>query len=93
MLRGRARDVATRGRAASTSLGAALCALGLGGLVFALIEQPRYGWGSPAICVPLLGGLVAFGAFLAYERRASAADAAARSVRAAATSRSGTSRR
>jgi EmrB/QacA subfamily drug resistance transporter len=50
-------------------LGAALCALGLGGFVFALIEQPRYGWGSPVIIVPLVGGVVAFAAFLAYERR------------------------
>jgi len=50
-------------------LGAALCVIGLGGMVFALIEQPRYGWGSPFIYVPLLGGIVTFGAFLAYERR------------------------
>jgi EmrB/QacA subfamily drug resistance transporter len=51
-------------------VGAGLCALGLGGFTFALIEQPRYGWGSPVILVPLVGGVVAFGAFLAYERRA-----------------------
>jgi EmrB/QacA subfamily drug resistance transporter len=51
-------------------LGAALCTLGLGGLVFALIEQPHYGWSSPAIMVPLAVGAVAFAAFLAYERRA-----------------------
>ena len=51
-------------------LGAALCTLGLGGFVFALIEQPHYGWSSPVILVPLIGGLVAFAAFLAYERRA-----------------------
>jgi EmrB/QacA subfamily drug resistance transporter len=50
-------------------LGAGLCALGLGGLVFALIEQPHYGWGSPAILVPLVAGAVAFAAFLGYERR------------------------
>ncbi len=50
-------------------LGAALCALGLGGVVFALIEQPHYGWGSPVIYLPLLGGLAAFAAFLLYERR------------------------
>jgi EmrB/QacA subfamily drug resistance transporter len=49
--------------------GAVLCVLGLGGLVFALIEQPRYGWGSALIYAPLLGGLVAFASFLAYERR------------------------
>ena len=51
-------------------VGAGLCALGLGGIVFALIEQPNHGWGSPAILVPLFGGVVAFAAFLAYERRA-----------------------
>jgi EmrB/QacA subfamily drug resistance transporter len=51
-------------------LGAALCALGLGGVVFALIEQPNRGWSSPAIFVPLIGGVVALAAFLAYERRA-----------------------
>src|SRR5256712_8026615 len=37
-------------------VGAALCVLGLGGLVFALIEQPRYGWSSPGILLPLIGG-------------------------------------
>lgn len=47
-------------------LGAGLCALGLGGIVFALIEQPRFGWSSPRIIVPLLGGFVAFALFLAY---------------------------
>jgi predicted MFS family arabinose efflux permease len=50
-------------------LGAALCALGLGGVVFALIEEPRYGWGSPAIFVPLIGGGVTFAAFILHERR------------------------
>src|SRR5713101_3694837 len=50
-------------------LGAALCVLGLGGIVFALIEQPRYGWSSAVIDVPLLGGFVAFCSFLLYERR------------------------
>ena len=52
-------------------LGACLCALGLAGIVFALIEQPRFGWGSPAILVSLLGGLAVFASFVAYERRAS----------------------
>ncbi len=51
-------------------LGATLCALGLGGFVFALIEQPHYGWSSLVILVPLVGGVVAFASFLAYERRA-----------------------
>lgn len=49
--------------------GAGLCALGLAGPVFALIEQPRLGWSSPAVFVPLLAGLAFFGAFLAYEWR------------------------
>jgi predicted MFS family arabinose efflux permease len=44
--------------------------IGLGGLVFALIEQPRYGWSSPVISVPLIGGAIVFASFLAYERRA-----------------------
>jgi EmrB/QacA subfamily drug resistance transporter len=50
-------------------VGAALCALGLAGVVFALIEQPHYGWTSPVIFVPLIGGIVAFAWFLAHERR------------------------
>lgn len=51
-------------------LGAALCVTGLGGLVFGLIEQPRYGWGSPVILVPMIAGALAFAAFLVFERRA-----------------------
>ncbi len=51
-------------------VGAILCATGLGGVVFALIEQPRFGWASPVILVPLLGGVVTFAVFIAYERRA-----------------------
>jgi EmrB/QacA subfamily drug resistance transporter len=50
-------------------LGAALAALGLAGCVFALIEQPHYGWGSAAIIVPFAGGATALIAFLAHERR------------------------
>ena len=50
-------------------IGAGLCAAGLGGIVFTLIEQPNYGWRSPVIVLPLVGGIVAFASFLAYERR------------------------
>ncbi len=50
-------------------LGAFLCALALGGVVFALIEQPRFGWSRPVILFPLVGGSVLFAAFLAYEQR------------------------
>ena len=50
--------------------GAVLAALGLGGPVFALIEQPRLGWTSPAVLGSLIGGVVLLGAFLARERSA-----------------------
>ncbi len=49
--------------------GAALCTIGLGGIVFALIEQPHYGWGSAGTLAPLAGGAAALVAFIAYERR------------------------
>ena len=49
--------------------GALLCALGLGGPVFALIEQPRLGWSSPAVILPLLVGLALLGAFVLFESR------------------------
>jgi predicted MFS family arabinose efflux permease len=49
--------------------GAALCALGLGGPVFALIEQPTYGWGDVRVAAPLIGGVLLFALFLAWERR------------------------
>ncbi len=51
--------------------GAVLCALGLAGPVFALIEQPRLGWSSPGVIVPLVGGVAVFICFLLYEWRAS----------------------
>jgi EmrB/QacA subfamily drug resistance transporter len=50
--------------------GGALCALGLGGPVFALIEQPRLGWSSPGVLVPLIAGVALFCGFVAYESRA-----------------------
>jgi len=48
--------------------GAALCVLGLSGVVFALIEQPHYGWSSPVILVPLLAGGATLAAFVSFER-------------------------
>jgi EmrB/QacA subfamily drug resistance transporter len=50
-------------------VGAALCVLGLGGPVFALIEEPRRGWTSPAIFAPLVAGIALFAAFLWWEQR------------------------
>ena len=52
-------------------VGAALCALGLAGIVFGLIEQPRFGWGSPVTVISLLGGVGTLALFVTYERRAS----------------------
>ena len=51
-------------------LGALLAALGLGGPVFALIEQPRLGWGSPAVIIPLIAGAALLVCFALYESRA-----------------------
>jgi EmrB/QacA subfamily drug resistance transporter len=50
--------------------GALLCALGLGGPVFALIEQPRLGWSSPAVYGPLIAGALLLVLFILYESRA-----------------------
>jgi EmrB/QacA subfamily drug resistance transporter len=50
--------------------GATLCALGLGGIIYGLIEAPAHGWAAPGIYLPLGAGAIAFAAFLLYERRA-----------------------
>ncbi|HET9073331.1 MAG TPA: DHA2 family efflux MFS transporter permease subunit [Solirubrobacteraceae bacterium] len=50
--------------------GGLLCVFGLGGVVFALIEEPHLGWGNPVILVSLLLGLALLSAFLGHERRA-----------------------
>lgn len=49
--------------------GAALCALGLAGPVYALIRQPDAGWSAPEVLVPLLGGVAVFALFLLREAR------------------------
>lgn len=50
-------------------IGAALGAAGLGLPVFALIEQPHYGWAAPQIYLPLLAGITLMAVFLWHERR------------------------
>src|SRR4051812_47373711 len=50
-------------------LGAALCAAGLAGLVYALIEQPRYGWGDPQVAITGIGGAISLVLFIVHERR------------------------
>jgi EmrB/QacA subfamily drug resistance transporter len=50
-------------------LGIALSAVGLGGPVFALIEQPSYGWGSPVVWLPMVVGVASFALFVLHEAR------------------------
>lgn len=49
--------------------GAILCTVGLGGPVYALIEQPHFGWASPMIYLPLVIGIAALAAFIRDEER------------------------
>jgi EmrB/QacA subfamily drug resistance transporter len=50
-------------------LGGLLCALGLGGVVFALIEQPQFGWGSFEVAGTGLAGIAALVLFVLHEWR------------------------
>jgi EmrB/QacA subfamily drug resistance transporter len=50
-------------------MGILLSAVGLGGPVFALIEQPTYGWSDPIVWVPLIIGVASFALFLRWEAR------------------------
>ena len=52
--------------------GALLCAAGLAGVTFGLIEQPLRGFGDPVVALPLAAGAALFTAFVLYERRAAA---------------------
>jgi EmrB/QacA subfamily drug resistance transporter len=57
-------------RARVDVVGGVLCVLGLGGPVFALIEEPQRGWSDPLILFSLIGGVVLFGLFVLWESRA-----------------------
>jgi EmrB/QacA subfamily drug resistance transporter len=50
-------------------VGGVLCALGLAGPVFALIEAPRRGFDDPLIVTTFFGGLLLLVAFVIWERR------------------------
>jgi EmrB/QacA subfamily drug resistance transporter len=49
--------------------GAGLCVLGLGGPIFALIEQSGRGWASSLVLAPLVVGVAALAGFGWWERR------------------------
>ncbi|WP_430646475.1 MFS transporter [Agromyces sp. GXS1127] len=66
------RDEPNPDRARVDWVGAALGVVGLGGTVFALIEQGRLGWGHPLVFVPAALGVAALVAFVLWERRAPA---------------------
>jgi EmrB/QacA subfamily drug resistance transporter len=50
-------------------VGAALCALGLAGMTYGLIEQPLRGWGDPMVALPLGLGALLFAGFIAWEAK------------------------
>jgi EmrB/QacA subfamily drug resistance transporter len=63
-----------RGRAGKPGVrvdvvGAALCAIGLGGIVAGFIEQPRLGWSDPVVAGGIAGGALFLVAFVVYEGR------------------------
>ncbi len=50
--------------------GSALAALGLGGVVLGMIEQPVHGWSDPLVWLPLALGVALLAAFVMFERGA-----------------------
>lgn len=65
-------SLGTGGRAGLDAWGALLATLALGGVVYAFIEAPVRGWGSPAVWVALLLGLAAGVLFVRVERASAA---------------------
>ncbi len=63
-------NVRTPDRPPLDLLGALLGAIGLGGVVFALIEQANYGWVSPVVLVPLVTGALALAGFVVRQATA-----------------------
>jgi len=51
-------------------IGTALAALGLGGLSFALVQGPAFGWDDPTVLLAAAIGLMGLAGFILYERRA-----------------------
>ena len=67
----RQRDVREPGATVDWA-GAVLCTAGLAGTVFALIEQERLGWASPAIWAPLAAGILSLCGFIVRQHLARA---------------------
>jgi EmrB/QacA subfamily drug resistance transporter len=62
---GRVRESRTR----VDVVGAALCALGLAGITFGLIQQPLHGWSDPMVSGAMALGAILFASFLLWEWR------------------------
>jgi EmrB/QacA subfamily drug resistance transporter len=50
-------------------VGAALCAFGLAGMTYGLIEQPLRGWEDPMVALPLAVGALLFAGFIVWEAK------------------------
>jgi predicted MFS family arabinose efflux permease len=50
--------------------GSLLCVIGLGALVFGFIEQPRLGWGDPAVPASIAAGVLSLTSFVLWEDHA-----------------------
>ncbi len=64
------RNVPAAQRTPIDLIGAVLGALGLAGVVFALIEQANYGWSAPLVWVPLVVGIVSLIGFIVRQATA-----------------------
>ena len=51
-------------------VGAALATIGLGGVIYGLIESPRLGFSNPMVLLSLVGGLISLAFFVFNEARA-----------------------
>ncbi len=66
---------AVRARTKIDWLGTFLCVIGLGGPVYALIEQPHYGWQNPLVYLSLIVGVIAATYFICPRACHKASDA------------------
>lgn len=62
-------ETVDKGRPALDRLGLGLSVLGLGVVVYSIIEAPTYGWGSARTIGGLIAGVAVLGVFAAVERR------------------------